>query len=289
MTDKPQDSRNVRERIIAILDELPAIGKDQRNPQQGFMFRGHDDILNALNPLLAKHGVFVVPDVIERVTAQRTTKSGAVMYEVNLHVRFVFYGPGDGDIVVASTWGEGTDSGDKATNKAMTMAFKNVLNQTFAISSAEFGDTDAETPEETTAEEAKPPTGKDKATKGQMDEIAGVIRMLTESYPEASGPEKSWKQVAWLYAGEKLHVHPSGVLTKKQANDLREWLEKTFRDLNEPLPSEGADEDAPLGASDDSEPAEDIPFGVETELTGEEQQQLDAEASGEDPPGDEAA
>ena len=116
------------------------------------MFRGHDDILNALNPLLSKHGVIVVPDVIERVTAQRETAKGNVMYEVNLHVRYRFYGA-EGDYIEASTWGDGTDMGDKATNKAMTMAFKNALNQTFAISSEEFKDADADTPEETTGQE----------------------------------------------------------------------------------------------------------------------------------------
>lgn len=131
-----------------VLADLPAIGKAQFNKQQGFAFRGIDDVLNALNPLLSKHGVFYLPDVIERVSSQRLTKGGGVMYEVNLHVRFRFYGPA-GDYVEASGWGEGTDSGDKATNKAMTCAMKYVLFQVFAISTAEAAemDTDKHTPE----------------------------------------------------------------------------------------------------------------------------------------------
>jgi len=143
----PLDERSIQQRMVSILAALPAIGKDTRNPQQGFMFRSHDAVLNALNPLLARHGVFVVPDVIERLSSQRQTARGGIMYEVNLHVRFVFYGAA-GDSLEASTWGEGTDSGDKATNKAMTMAFKNVLNQAFAISTQEFGDPDGESPPE---------------------------------------------------------------------------------------------------------------------------------------------
>lgn len=133
-----------------ILAELPAIGKNSVNQQQGFNFRGIDDVLNALNPLLAKYGVFYVPRVLERLPMLRTTKSGGVMYEVNLHVQYTFYGP-LGDSVVASAWGEGTDSGDKSTSKAMTGAMKQALFQAFAVSTQETSrdDSDNTTPEDT--------------------------------------------------------------------------------------------------------------------------------------------
>src|SRR5262249_15506283 len=109
------DRRTVYERMVAVIGALPAIGKTQRNQQQGFMFRGHDDVMNALNPLLAEHGVFIVPKVLARETATRSTDRGKTMYEVNLHVGFTFYGL-LGDSFTASGWGEGTDMGDKATN-----------------------------------------------------------------------------------------------------------------------------------------------------------------------------
>lgn len=142
------DARTVFERMVDIIDELPAIGKTQRNQEQGFMFRGHDDVMNALNPLLAKHGVFITPNVVEREVSTRTTSRGSTMYEVNLHVEFTFYGLA-GDSFTASGWGEGTDMGDKATNKAMTGAFKYVVAQTFALATAETSDSDHDSPEET--------------------------------------------------------------------------------------------------------------------------------------------
>jgi hypothetical protein len=142
------DGRSIHQRMIAVLDELPAIGKDQRNEQQKFMYRGHDDVMNALNPLLAKHGIYFVPRVLERVPGERTTQRGTTMYEVNLLVEFTFYGA-QGDSVTASAWGEGTDSGDKSTNKAMTMALKNVVAQAFALATQELSDADAGSPEET--------------------------------------------------------------------------------------------------------------------------------------------
>lgn len=141
---------SIHMRMAKIVAEMPAIGKGQRNTQQNFMYRGHDDVMNALNPLLSTHEVFFTPNVRERITAQRTTRQGGIMYEVNLLVEYTFWGP-EGDSITASAWGEGTDSGDKATNKAMTMALKNVLAQTFAVSTEESSrlDTDAHTDEET--------------------------------------------------------------------------------------------------------------------------------------------
>lgn len=147
---KPENI-SIHQRMASILAELPAIGKDQVNKQQGFKFRGYDDVLNALNPLLAKHGVFFVPRVLERVASTRTTKSGGLLYEVSLHVEYRFYGPW-GDSVAASAWGEGTDSGDKSTAKALTGALKYVLFQVFAISTEEASaaDGDFQQPEAST-------------------------------------------------------------------------------------------------------------------------------------------
>lgn len=140
MTDEAPSIYRLMGRVLA---DLPAVGKDDFNKEQQFHFRGHDAVMNALNPVLGRYGVFVVPEVLERLYAQRTTRSGGIMHEVNLHVRFRFYGPA-GDYVEASAWGEGTDMGDKATNKAMTNAFKYCLVQVFAISTKEVSDTDAD-------------------------------------------------------------------------------------------------------------------------------------------------
>lgn len=180
MSDLPLDA-SIYQRLAAILAELPAIGKTQRNAQQGFNFRGIDDVLNALNPLLGKYGVFAVPEVLERISDERTTRNGGVMYVTNLHVRYTFYGPA-GDSVSGTAWGEGTDSGDKATPKAMTGAMKQVLFQTFAINTEEMAnqDSDHHTPDETvggrTARQRRAATGtarpSDPATSDLRQQIA---------------------------------------------------------------------------------------------------------------------
>jgi hypothetical protein len=202
------DERSVYERVLAIIGELPAIGKTQRNTQQNFMFRGHDDVMNALNPLLAKHGVFIVPDVMERITAERQTSGGKTMYEVNLHVKFRFFGAG-GDVFIASGWGEGTDMGDKATSKAMTMAFKYVIAEVFALATAEVSDADAGSPEETTRGTSPPRQPRQEAAQRPKPEfdpakhmLDGAIIVRTEEDADALArtindwdPDQNWNAV----------------------------------------------------------------------------------------------
>src|SRR5687768_2930833 len=115
-----------------VLAELPAIGKNSQAPANmgGYSFRGIEDILAALKPALAKHGVVCLPSVLERIESTRTIGQNRVMYVVDLHVEWRFLGPA-GDSLPADAWGQGTDMGDKATQKAMTSAFKSMLMQTF--------------------------------------------------------------------------------------------------------------------------------------------------------------
>ena len=137
---------NIYESINAIMQEVPAIGKNQTNKQQGFKFRGIDAVMNTLQPLLSKHKVFVVPQVLEQTREERqTTKGGTLLYSI-LKIRYTFYAE-DGTFVEAITTGEGMDSGDKASNKAMAIAMKYAMFQVFCIPTED--DPDAETPPET--------------------------------------------------------------------------------------------------------------------------------------------
>lgn len=136
---------NIYESINAIMQEVPAIGKNQTNKQQGFKFRGIDAVMNTLQPLLAKHKVFVVPQVLEQTREERqSSKGGNLLYSI-LKIKYTFYAE-DGTFVEAITTGEGMDSGDKASNKAMAIAMKYAMFQVFCIPTED--DPDAETPPE---------------------------------------------------------------------------------------------------------------------------------------------
>ena len=147
MCDQPQPM-GIYQAMAAILAEIPSIGKDNRNKDQGFQYRGIDDVYNALHPLLARHKVFMAPTVLSRTSEDRTTAKGGVMQCVTLSVEYRFF-HADGSFISCTVMGEGRDTSDKATNKAMAAAHKYALLQTFCIPTEDIGqdDPDAETPE----------------------------------------------------------------------------------------------------------------------------------------------
>jgi len=57
--------------LASILGEIGSIGKDKKNTQQHFQYRGIDDVYNTLNPIMAKHKVFMTPEVIEKTREER--------------------------------------------------------------------------------------------------------------------------------------------------------------------------------------------------------------------------
>lgn len=122
----------IHRKIIAIMNECGAIEKGRKNVQQGYNFRGIDDVYATMQPLLAKHGVFVVPNVISHERHEGQTKSGGTLNYSVIHIEYKFFAD-DGSFVGASVIGEGMDSGDKASNKAMSVAQKYAFLQVFSI------------------------------------------------------------------------------------------------------------------------------------------------------------
>ena len=141
--------------LLGVLTDLPAIGKDQRNTQQNYQYRGLETITGTLKPLLVKHKVAVVPTVLESRHELRAASGDRQMPMTYLRVRFAFTSLEDGSTVEAVTEGEGSDYGDKGSNKAMSAAFKYALVQTLCI--ADFDDSDAESPEHDTHKQAARP------------------------------------------------------------------------------------------------------------------------------------
>lgn len=136
---------NIYQSIANIMQESIAIGKEKLNKQQGFKYRGIDDVMNTFYPLLSKHKVFVVPEVLAQEREERTTKSGGNLIYSILRIKYTFYAE-DGTSVSAIVIGEGMDSADKASNKAMAVAMKYAMFQVFCIPTEEMPDPDEETP-----------------------------------------------------------------------------------------------------------------------------------------------
>jgi hypothetical protein len=142
--------------IPKVMADVGAIEKARRNDQQKYFFRGIDDVLAAFQPVLAKHRVFYIPEVLGTpVITERTTKSGGTLIYTSLQIAYTFYAP-DGSSVRSVVVGEAMDSGDKSSNKAMSAALKYCLLQVFCVPTEENEDADAQSHEVRPA--AKPTT-----------------------------------------------------------------------------------------------------------------------------------
>lgn len=141
--------------IAAVMEDMSreGIGKDRKNTQQGYNFRGIDDVYNALAPILAKHRLVITPRCLHRACEQRASAKGGVLFNVTVEVEFTLTSANDGSTVTAVTYGEAMDSADKATNKAMSAAYKYMAMQTFCIPTEGDNDADATTHQLASAEE----------------------------------------------------------------------------------------------------------------------------------------
>ena len=129
---------HVYEAIAAITASLSkgGIAKGRKTQQGGgasFSFRGIDDVLNALSPLLAEHKLCIFPRITNRASVERQTKSGGALFYTTVSAAFDFVSAVDGSKHTAETIGEAMDSGDKSTNKAMSIAYKYAVFLTFCI------------------------------------------------------------------------------------------------------------------------------------------------------------
>lgn len=147
----------VHEAWARVMADVRAVGKDDRvktGPAQ-FNFRGIDGVLNAVGPVLRKHGVYVAPIGVDVISTEyNPTKSGGKMKDVTISVTWRVTGPA-GDTWTGVSLGEGSDSGDKAISKAHSVAYRTFLIQALALP------TDEPDPDHTIYERATEPAPKD--------------------------------------------------------------------------------------------------------------------------------
>ena len=134
--------------IAGVIADCGIVGKDKVNKQQGFKYRSVDDVFNALHPALAKNKVVIIPTVVDRQCEEvGKTKNGTAILKVICKVKYDICAE-DGSRVTSIIYGEGMDMGDKATNKAMAIAYKYLCFQVFCIPTEEMSDPDGESQEE---------------------------------------------------------------------------------------------------------------------------------------------
>lgn len=189
---------NIYESICACMNDIGAVGKTSKNQTQGFMFRGIDAVMNAINPALVKNKVFVVPQIIEQQREERKNAKGTTLIYSICTVKYTFYAE-DGSSVDCIVIGEGMDTGDKATNKAMSIAFKYACFQVFCIPTEEMKEADPDNVTHEVTEEKKP-LGEDKpATEAQIKKIVQICKKL---YPDKELKEDELKKWTLKKASE---------------------------------------------------------------------------------------
>jgi hypothetical protein len=158
------------------------ITKDRTNTQgSGYKFRGIDDVYNAIAPLLAEHGLCILPRVLARESVERQSRSGGALFYVTVEAEFDFVAVEDGSKHIVKTFGEAMDSGDKATNKAMSAAYKYAAFQAFAIPTESDNDADAHT------HEVKPETLNE-------NQVANITALCDETKTEISAIVNAYKK-----------------------------------------------------------------------------------------------
>ena len=129
--------------IAGVINDIGVVSKDKVNKQQGFKYRSVDDVYSVLNPALAKNKVFILPEIMEEHREIGTSKSGGRVVSVILKMKYTVYAE-DGSHIETILKGEAMDTGDKAINKAMAIAYKYLCFQLFCIPVEDMADPDAE-------------------------------------------------------------------------------------------------------------------------------------------------
>ena len=160
------------------------IGKGRHNQQQGFAFRGIDDVFNALSSVLSTNKICIIPRVVNRQVTERQTQNNKALFYVVLEVEFDIVCAEDGSSHMARVCGEAMDSGDKATNKAMSAAYKYMAFQLFCIPTEANEDADATTHD--VAASAPPPPNSDELNSllieiGMCDSVEQLRKLYADA------------------------------------------------------------------------------------------------------------
>lgn len=165
------EGTEVYKSIAAVTGELAKEGitKDRKNQQQGFAYRGIDDVYAALSPLLSKHNLCILPRIVAKESAERTSAKGGVLFYNLVTAEFDIVSSVDGSRHTVISYGEAFDSGDKSIGKAMSYAYKAMAFMTFAVPTEGDNDPDANCHEVKPKTQSKAPTKEQ--PKGEMAEV----------------------------------------------------------------------------------------------------------------------
>lgn len=199
MTETVLEHPKIHAAIIAIMRAIGPIAKELRNTQQNYNFRGVDQVYNAIYPHLCEFGVYSTSEIIAEKHDQFIANGKTVIHSI-LTIRYTYHAE-DGSYVSTEVVGEGTDyGGDKASNKAMSVADKYALLQLLKIPTA-MEDPDREQPKPKTNPEAAKQQPRGQRVTGEM--VVAVKERWKVGNP--NGRLEDWSKFV-AYASERQFV-----------------------------------------------------------------------------------
>ena len=140
---------NIYQRMAAITAELQTVAKNlnvETGKGKGYKAVSERDVIDAVKPLEAKHGVYSYPAsrrVLESAALEsesewngKITKKTTFFERIETVYRFVNTDDPT-DFIETTTFAEGIDSQDKGSGKAMTYADKYALMKAYKISTGD--------------------------------------------------------------------------------------------------------------------------------------------------------
>jgi hypothetical protein len=128
-----QEPKKIYEALNSIMSAIEPIAKNKRNTQQNYNFRGVDDVYAVLNPMLVANKVVITFETLSHQLNQFESKSGGALFRAIVEVKYILVHTEDNSSIEVIIFGEGMDSGDKATPKAYSVAYKYMAFQLFCI------------------------------------------------------------------------------------------------------------------------------------------------------------
>lgn len=239
MSNETQPAGKLARKLATIAGAIEAVEKDGKNKDQNYRYATPASVMSAIKPHLAKHGVMIVPHLVDFVETDTGMKSGGgkpfVLNRVLMHYHILDGESGEA-MVVPWQGQAGTYGDDKGLAKAQTIALRTFLIQLFQIP-AEDPDHDPDAADARPVQGAsyQPAQQQRAATNGQANgaertvggassKQIGLIRglMKKNNWAEADTLEWAGLQVANLDA-----------LNSRQASELIEALQKAAAETTE--------------------------------------------------------
>lgn len=179
---------NIYQKMSAITQEISTVAKNLQVGEGKNQYKavGEADVLAAVKPVEAKHGVYSYPysrEIVESGEMIATTKYGerkSLYLRLKTIYRFVNMEKPD-EYIDITTYGDGVDSQDKATGKAMTYSDKYALLKAYKIQTGDDPDQNASETLDSVSRREPVEDRTGKPAYPSRDEMVGVI---AKAYPE---------------------------------------------------------------------------------------------------------